>query len=256
MIWTRFFMDMKHEESPAWRAFQTARSAGPAGLLLLAFLGGCGDKIEPIGYLHPNSGDIANDELIYSTTPGHTNYYMGSWHKPGADDPFVNCLSCHGAGLKGAAGPNCYECHDNSDHEVNRLGTMHNVGANSACTRCHGPNNKGGIGTSCAVCHGKTEPGTGATGHTENHDGIMHKAGGSTPLANCTSCHGAKLRGGIGSSCYSCHNNSDHTKNRDGARHRSGTNPSCNKCHGPGNSGGLGPKCSKCHDSNNPSDDD
>lgn len=95
----------------------------------------------------------------------------------------------------------------------------------------------------------------GNPGHTEDHGGVLHKPGGADPLANCVTCHGAQLKGGIGPSCYSCHNNDDHPYNREGVMHQRGTNSSCNRCHGPGNTGGLGPTCSKCHGTNNPTDD-
>ena len=85
--------------------------------------------------------------------------------------------------------------------------------------------------------------------HTEENGGAMHLPGKNDPLANCTACHGADLRGGTGPSCYTCHNKSDHTINRMGKMHRAGTSSSCNACHGPSNTGGLGPSCNGagCH---------
>lgn len=42
--------------------------------------------------------------------------------------------------------------------------------------------------------------------HTISKSGFMHKPGLVTPLANCTTCHGADLTGGsVGVSCYECH---------------------------------------------------
>jgi DnaJ-class molecular chaperone len=84
-------------------------------------------------------------------------------------------------------------------------------------------------------------------GHTEDRGGVMHKPGATDPKTNCVACHGADLKGGSGPSCYNCHNSNDHTINRLGTMHRSGTTSSCNTCHGPGNTGGLGPACSTCH---------
>jgi len=77
----------------------------------------------------------------------------------------------------------------------------------------------------------------------------MHFPGGNDPLKNCTVCHGDDLKGktGLGPSCYMCHNNNDHTKNRDGVKHKEGAKTTCYACHGPDNSGGLGPACSQCH---------
>ena len=84
-------------------------------------------------------------------------------------------------------------------------------------------------------------------GHTDNQSGVWHRPGKEDPLTNCVACHGSDLRGGTGPSCYSCHNANDHSNNRNGVMHRSGTTASCNPCHGPSNTGGLGPACSTCH---------
>ena len=44
-------------------------------------------------------------------------------------------------------------------------------------------------------------------GHTVSKDGVLHMSGLNDPLANCTGCHGADLRGGNEGqpSCYRCH---------------------------------------------------
>jgi len=84
-------------------------------------------------------------------------------------------------------------------------------------------------------------------GHTENNGGVWHRPGKEDPLTNCVSCHGADLTGGEGPSCYNCHNNDDHTINRGGHMHKSGSSSTCTTCHGPNNTGGLGPACSECH---------
>lgn len=44
-------------------------------------------------------------------------------------------------------------------------------------------------------------------GHTVSKDGVLHMSGLNDPLANCTGCHGADLRGGDEGqpSCYRCH---------------------------------------------------
>lgn len=88
---------------------------------------------------------------------------------------------------------------------------------------------------------------SGPAGHTESNGGVMHKPGKADALSNCTGCHGDTLQGGMGPSCYTCHNNNDHTKNKDGFKHMSGSSSTCSACHGPNNSGGLGPACSTCH---------
>jgi hypothetical protein len=102
---------------------------------------------------------------------------------------------------------------------------------------------------------GVTDPGpTGPAGHTEDNGGVLHKPGKNDPLKNCTTCHGATLRGGVGPSCFDCHNNNDHTSNRSGAMHLGGSTSTCVNCHGPksgssakSSTGGIGPACSMCH---------
>ena len=53
-----------------------------------------------------------------STTPSatppadHTVNKSGVYHKTGLTDPLTNCVSCHGADLKGGtSGVSCYSCH-------------------------------------------------------------------------------------------------------------------------------------------------
>jgi hypothetical protein len=91
--------------------------------------------------------------------------------------------------------------------------------------------------------------GSAPASHTENNGGVMHKPGKEDAKTNCVACHGADLTGGAGPSCYSCHNNNDHTINRLGKMHKSGANSTCVICHGPYSSttGSLGPGCSSCH---------
>ena len=90
-------------------------------------------------------------------------------------------------------------------------------------------------------------------GHTDNQQGVMHHTGKEDPLKNCVSCHGGKLKGGVGPSCYTCHNAHDHTVSHGGVMHGPGSTTTCKNCHGPAPSGaksstgGLGPACSQCH---------
>lgn len=84
-------------------------------------------------------------------------------------------------------------------------------------------------------------------GHTLVLGGVAHRPGNTDPLTNCVACHGSDLKGDVGPSCYSCHDNSDHTSVRGGASHKSGSSSTCATCHGPQNTGGLGPACSTCH---------
>jgi len=43
---------------------------------------------------------------------GHTVSKNGTYHKPGLENPTVNCVGCHGADLRGgSAGVSCFKCH-------------------------------------------------------------------------------------------------------------------------------------------------
>ena len=114
---------------------------------------------------NPSGNDVAGDASASSDVatgdvqgaPGHTDNQAGVLHAPGKADPLQNCVGCHGAKLKGDAGPSCYSCHDSGDHTVNREGTKHRSGSESSCTACHGPGNKGGLGRACSACHGQDD---------------------------------------------------------------------------------------------------
>lgn len=84
--------------------------------------------------------------------PVHTVDLGGVFHGEGARDPLANCAGCHGRDLRGDAGRNCYDCHDNAGHANSYSGVRHNDPAVD-CTRCHGPSNTGGIGPACTNCH-------------------------------------------------------------------------------------------------------
>ncbi len=48
----------------------------------------------------------------YDAPQDHTISKSGAMHKPGLNDPLTNCVSCHGADLRGGdVGVSCYECH-------------------------------------------------------------------------------------------------------------------------------------------------
>jgi len=64
---------------------------------------------------------------------------------------------------------------------------------------------------SCALSVGcsdsSTVPADAPDGHTVLKSGAAHAPGLNNPTQNCTSCHGADLRGGTSGqpSCFSCH---------------------------------------------------
>lgn len=65
-------------------------------LLMLALFIGC-EKENGSKYNPPQDHTISND---------------GFMHKPGLDQPTVNCVSCHGSDLRGGSvGVSCFECH-------------------------------------------------------------------------------------------------------------------------------------------------
>ena len=47
----------------------------------------------------------------YNPPSDHTVSENGYMHKSGASNATTNCISCHGADLKGGTGPSCYTCH-------------------------------------------------------------------------------------------------------------------------------------------------
>ena len=48
----------------------------------------------------------------YNPPEDHTIRKDGIMHKPGLNDPVLNCASCHGSNLRGSEeAPSCYECH-------------------------------------------------------------------------------------------------------------------------------------------------
>jgi hypothetical protein len=57
------------------------------------------------------------------------------------------------------------------------------------------------------TCSNSTDPNPNApTDHTINIDGALHKSGLNNPAENCTSCHGADLKGSDSApSCFKCH---------------------------------------------------
>jgi mono/diheme cytochrome c family protein len=65
-------------------------------LLVLALFTGC-EKSNNSNYNPPADHTISKD---------------GFMHKSGLDQPLTNCVSCHGADLKGGSvGVSCFECH-------------------------------------------------------------------------------------------------------------------------------------------------
>jgi hypothetical protein len=64
----------------------------------------------------------------------------------------------------------------------------------------------GGLVGACGDDDGN-ETGPAPEGHTVSRDGVLHMPGLTDPVANCTGCHGADLRGGTEGqpSCYRCH---------------------------------------------------
>lgn len=53
-----------------------------------------------------------NDLPDYNPPEDHAISKDGVMHKSGLNQPIANCVSCHGADLKGGTtGVSCYECH-------------------------------------------------------------------------------------------------------------------------------------------------
>ena len=61
---------------------------------------------------------------------------------------------------------------------------------------------------SVSACSGSTTvPEDAPEGHTVMKGGAAHASGLNNPVANCTTCHGADLKGGNSGqpSCFTCH---------------------------------------------------
>lgn len=143
----------------------------------------------------------------------------------------------------GAAGPGGSSGGAGSSGQAGSGGSAGIAGAAGAAGNVGGAAGAGEGGAAGAA----GAAGNGPPNHTESVGGVMHMTGKSDPLKNCVSCHGPALKGLAGPSCYDCHDNKDHTKNKEGVPHKAGGSSSCSSCHGPQNKGGLGPACSKCH---------
>lgn len=78
-------------------------------------------------------------------------------HIPGRQDPWNNCVLCHGPDLTGAMGPSCMGCHGEfAFPDLPKTG-HHIPGRDDpigVCDICHGDDLTGGMGPSCFTCHG------------------------------------------------------------------------------------------------------
>lgn len=63
------------------------------------------------------------------------------------------------------------------------------------------------LGALQACSDSSTDPADAPEGHTAFNGGVPHMPGFNNPTVNCTTCHGADLRGGDAGepSCTSCH---------------------------------------------------
>lgn len=134
------------------------------------------------------------------------------------------------------------------------------------CSACHGANLQGGSNgePSCTKCHGDlwNRPDCGTNIHSVNLNGIYHAPNYCLPYQNCSTCHGANLRGGnYGEpSCLKCHSQKNwqncgsiqHSTNEDGHWHAMDNRQPmqyCTPCHGSDLRGGYNqePSCYQCH---------
>ena len=103
----------------------------------------------------------------------------------------------------------------------------------------------GGTGGSTGGDTGDGDSGGPPASHTNPEDGILHAPGNNYPYSNgCATCHGVTLEGGIGPSCFACHdekwNESAPSGSGDGSSTGGGTTTTglalfttyCSACHG------------------------
>lgn len=85
-------------------------------------------------------------------------------HRAGYEDPYSNCVACHGPNLDDGFATSCLKCHGTggvgapADHTVELGGfALHRPGytepEDAGCANCHGPDLRGGLGPSCYACH-------------------------------------------------------------------------------------------------------
>lgn len=200
----------------------------------------------------------------------------GTRHAPGYCQPYQNCITCHGANLRGgsAGQPSCLTCHDQKKWmncgslQHNRvLGSVNHAAdvcqPQRDCTPCHGADLRGGYNNepSCYRCHGAHWDV--CSSHTVVLDGVRHAPNYCLPYGNCGTCHGVDLRGGSTGqpSCLTCHDQKkwmncgsvQHNSSEEGVRHASDKERpqrDCAPCHGANLRGGYNsePSCYKCHD--------
>jgi len=130
-----------------------------------------------------------------------------------------DCVNCHGSLVD-----NMSDGHDIPDYAPSMITPSPSGGdglpANSrghgagACNYCHDDDGLASptildsatlhhnAASNCLWCH-QTDP---MSFHTDREDDAMHAPGKERPFTNgCTDCHGADLTGGLGQSCYNCH---------------------------------------------------
>jgi len=108
--------------------------------------------------------------------------------------------------------------------------------------------------------------------HDDEQDGFYHARNKYEPFTDhCTDCHAPDLTGGLGPSCYSCHDREwngnpsdslpplDHTELKGGyALHKPGYETpfasECTACHGLNLNDGFAPSCYTCHQTSAPHD--
>jgi hypothetical protein len=81
--------------------------------------------------------------------------------------------------------------------------------------------------------------------------GHPHPVGDPWAATNCVVCHGADLRGSIGPSCMTCHNDFVEPDLPELGHHMPGREDplaNCVFCHGGDLTGSVGPSCFTCHD--------
>ncbi|MDP8287333.1 MAG: hypothetical protein RAP03_11700, partial [Candidatus Electryonea clarkiae] len=176
-------------------------------------------------------------------------------------------LECHGDNLDGDGDINtsCFRCHTDQEHRVffesaedgHKNYLSNNNYRFDDCFGCHGDELTGTVfGSSCFDCH-----------NTSDHLGAFEGAGdghktylsdNNYQFEDCTGCHGTDLKGTVfGSSCFDCHNASDHKGAFEGvavSEHRTHLQSNnwdlsqCTICHGSDFQGNIfGSTCNNCH---------
>ncbi len=82
-----------------------------AVVLVPCLMPGCGPDPAPPAPAAPATRPAVTQGAQHNPPADHLKDRKGVRHKSGSKQATQNCSPCHGADLRGGAGPSCYTCH-------------------------------------------------------------------------------------------------------------------------------------------------